>query len=188
MPLDDPKPLNLLAPPSAANKAMRSIWQIIYFILYRPSPVPLFAWRRFLLRCFGSKLDKTAKPYPSARVWAPWNLIMEPSSCLAPGTNCYNVTLIVLGENSTVSQETYLCSASHNFHDPQFQLSASEIVIKSGAWVAAQSFIGPGVTIGERAVVGARSVVTKSVPEDTIVAGNPAKAIGKRRLPSAQNI
>jgi putative colanic acid biosynthesis acetyltransferase WcaF len=56
------------------------------------------------------------------------------------------------------------------------------IHVGAGAWICAEAFIGPDVIIGDGAIVGARAVVTKNVDPGTIVAGNPAREIGKRDL------
>ena len=105
---------------------------------------------------------------------------MGSGSCLGPGANCYSAANVVLETDSIVSQGAQLCTASHDFRDPDFPLVTGPIVIRRGAWVAAEAFIGPGVEIGASAVVGARSVVTRDVPPGRVVAGNPARDIGKR--------
>jgi putative colanic acid biosynthesis acetyltransferase WcaF len=153
-------------------------------MLYRPTPTPLFAWRRMLLRVFGARIGAGAHPYPSVRVWAPWNLAMGEASCLADGVDCYSVDRIVIGRNAIVSQYVFLCTASHDFRQSGFPLITAPITIAEHAWVAADAFIGPGVTIGPRAVVGARAVVMRNVEPGTIVAGNPAKIIGAVRFDS----
>jgi putative colanic acid biosynthesis acetyltransferase WcaF len=105
---------------------------------------------------------------------------MGDASCLADGVNCYSVDKVVLGRNTIVSQYSFLCTASHAFRERGFPLVTAPIVIEDDAWVAADVFIGPGVTIGARAVAGARAVVTCDIEPGTIVAGNPARVIGKR--------
>ncbi len=55
----------------------------------------------------------------------------------------------------------------------------SRVRIEDGVWVGAGAIILPGVTVGHKCIVGAGSVVTKDVPPFTIVAGNPARAIGR---------
>lgn len=167
-------------PPSRRDKLRRAIWGIVWVFFYRPSPIIAHGWRRFLLRAFGAAIGPAAHPYPSARIWAPWNLEMGPGSCLGPGANCYSAAKVVLETGSIVSQGAHLCAASHDFRDKEFPLVTGPIVIGRGAWVAAEAFIGPGVKIGADAVVGARAVVTKDVASDRVVAGNPARDIGKR--------
>ncbi len=105
---------------------------------------------------------------------------MHANSCLANDVICYNVATITIGNDATVSQGAYLCSPSHDFRHPDFPLVAAEIEIGPGAWVATEAYIGPGVTVAADAVVAARAVVTKSVSERVVVAGNPARIVGKR--------
>ena len=164
----------------ASSKLARLLWNSAWLLLYRPSPVPLHGWRRFLLRLFGARVGTGAHPYPSARVWAPWNLIMEEHSCLSHHVDCYCVDKIHLGRRATVSQYSYLCTASHDYTRADMPLVTAPIRIEADAWVTADVFIGPGVTIGEGAVVGARSTVMRDVEPWTVVAGNPPKVVGLR--------
>jgi putative colanic acid biosynthesis acetyltransferase WcaF len=103
-------------------------------------------------------------------------------STLANDVDCYAVAPIVLGPHSTVSQYAHLCAATHDYEDPGFRLVSKPVTIGARAWVAAGAFVGPGVTVAEGAVAGARAVVIKDVPEWTVVAGNPAVQIRKRSL------
>ena len=163
-----------------ANRLLRVVWGFAWLFLYRPSPRPLHAWRRMLLRAFGARIGTGAHPYASARIWAPWNLIMEDHSCIGHDVDCYCVATVTIGAHATVSQYSYLCAASHDFRDPSMPLVVARIVIEAQAWIAADVFVGPGVRIGEGSVVGARSTVTHDVSAWTVVAGNPARLIGKR--------
>jgi putative colanic acid biosynthesis acetyltransferase WcaF len=133
-----------------------------------------------LLRLFGAQIAPDALPYPSAKIYAPWNLVMESNSCIADGVDCYNVATISICSNATVSQRAYLCTPSHDFRSPNFDLIAAEITIGENAWVATEAFIGPGVTVDHDAVVGARAVVYKNVPPGVVVAGNPARIVSSR--------
>lgn len=105
---------------------------------------------------------------------------MEDYTMLAQNVMCYNVAKIILRTQSVVSQDAYLCSASHNIDSPHHELVASPIEIQDQVWVAADAFIGPGVTIGQGAVVGARAAVFKDVEPWTVVGGNPARVIKER--------
>src|SRR6202035_1978903 len=96
----------------------------------------------------------------------------------------YNFAHISVGEQASVSQGTYLCSAAENFEDPSMPLVYRPISIGAQSWIAANCFVGPGVVVGEGAVVGAHSVVVKDVPAWMVVAGNPARVIRQRRLKS----
>jgi len=167
---------------SLGNSIGRMAWQIVWVLLYRPTPRILHPWRRFLLRLFGAKLGKGAHPYPSARIWAPWNLEMGDYSCLGEQVDCYCVDKIRLGAHSLVSQYSFLCSASHDYSDLALPLVTAPISIGERAWVTSDVFIGPGVTIGKGAVVLARSSVFKSIEPWGVFAGNPAVKIKDRRV------
>jgi putative colanic acid biosynthesis acetyltransferase WcaF len=164
-----------------SNQLARYLWGFVYSVFFRPSPIPFHVWRRFLLRLFGAHIARGAHPYPRCRIWAPWNLTMEEQSCLADHVDCYSVAPVVLGARATVSQYSYICTATHDYEDPNFALIARPIVIGPDAWVAAGAFLGPGVTVGEGSVVGARAVVVKDVAPWLVVAGTPARPI-KRRM------
>lgn len=168
--------------PSLGDKLRRAVWNGVWLLLYRPSPIPLHSWRRFLLRLFGAAIGPKTLPYPSARIWAPWNLAMGEGSCIGPRSEIYTVAKVTLGPWSIVSQRAYLCTASHDIHAPGFALTAAPIVIGRNAWVAADAFIGPGVTLADGAVAAARAVVVKDVERNIIVGGNPAAPVGESSL------
>jgi putative colanic acid biosynthesis acetyltransferase WcaF len=111
---------------------------------------------------------------------------MEDHSCLADHVDCYSVDRIVIGAHATVSQYGYLCGASHDYTLGHLPLTTAPIRIGAGAWIAADVFVGPGVCIGEGAVVGARSTVLKAVEPWTVVAGNPARKIKMRALRNSE--
>ena len=157
-----------------SNRALRVLWSVCWCLLYRPTPRPMHAWRRMILRLFGARIAAGVHPYPAAKIWAPWNLTMEVSSCLSDHVDCYSVAPITIGAYATVSQYSYLCSASHDYRIPTLPMVAAPIVIEADAWVAAAAFVGPGVRIGEGAIVGARATVTRDVAPWTVVAGSPA--------------
>lgn len=165
---------------SVGNKLARALWQIVWLLLYRPTPRLLHAWRCLLLRLFGAKLGKAVHPYPSARIWAPWNLEMGDHSCLSEQVDCYCVDRITLGAHATVSQYSFLCTASHDYSVPAFPLVTAPIRIGARAWITADVFVAPGVTIGEGAVISARSSVFQDVEPWVVAAGNPARAVKKR--------
>jgi len=164
------------------NKLGRVAWGFVYWTLFRPSPVPLHFWRRLLLRGFGGRIAGNAKVYPSARIWAPWNLTMEHGSCLGPEVYCYNVAPVHLGVDSTASFRSFLCTASHDIRHPERPLISGPIRLERGAYVFADAFIGMNVTVGEGAVVAARAVVVKDVARFDVVGGNPSRVIGCREL------
>jgi putative colanic acid biosynthesis acetyltransferase WcaF len=151
-------------------------------LFFRLSPRPFFGWRRFVLRCFGAKVGRQVNVYPSTIVYFPWSLTVGDWSAIGEDVLLYNLGPLTIGEKVTISHRAHLCGGTHDYTQPDMPLLKSPIVIENQAWVCADAFIGPGVTIGEGAVVGARAVVTKNVEPWTIVAGNLAHVIKKRTL------
>lgn len=168
---------------SRRHQALRMLWTTVWTLFARPLPRRVGCrWKRTLLQAFGAKLAPTAVVYSSAKVYYPPNLVMENYSCLASEVNCYNIAPVHIGANTTISQGAFLCTAGHDITDPLNKLISAPIVIEDQAWVAAHAFIGPGVTVGQGAVVGAAAAVFKNVEPWTVVGGNPAKFIKKRVL------
>lgn len=159
----------------------RCLW-MVGAIVFRMTPRPFFGVRRTLLRIFGATIPINVNIYPSAQIYFPWNLTIGTNSSIGEGARIYNLGKITLGDRVTISQHAHLCGGSHDFRDPAMPLLKLPITIDDDAWVCADAFVGPGVTIGRGAVVGARAVVTKDVPDWTIVAGNPARTIRPRTL------
>lgn len=165
------------------HQIIRFIWNILWCIFARPLPRTIGnCWKCTLLKLFGAKIAKGATIYSSAKIYYPANLIMEANSCLASNVNCYNVNTITIKANATVSQGAHLCTASHNVYSKGHELITAPIIIEPQVWIAADAFVGMGVTIGEGAIVGARAAVFKDVEPWAIVGGNPAKFIKKREI------
>lgn len=165
---------------SVRNKVGRLAWNVVYAVLFRPTPRAMLGWRRFLLRCFGARMGRHTVVHSSVRIWAPWNLEMADHACLAFDVDCYCVDKIRLGERATVSQYAFLCTASHDIGKPETPLVTGPISIGANAWVFARAFVGPGVEIGAGGVAAACAVVVKNVAPWTIVGGNPARVIKDR--------
>jgi putative colanic acid biosynthesis acetyltransferase WcaF len=169
------------APFSLKNRMGRMLWGTVCFLLFRPSPRPFHSWRSFLLRLFGATMGSNCHIYPGAIIWAPWNLDCADSAAIADGVIIYNQAKITLGSDAIVSQGSHLCTGTHDYESPQFPLFAFPITIGSRAWVCADCFVGPGVVIGDGAVIGARSVVLKDMPGWTVSAGHPCVPIKPRK-------
>jgi putative colanic acid biosynthesis acetyltransferase WcaF len=168
------------SPHSLGDRLRRGVWGLAWLLLFRPTPRFLNCWRRGLLRAFGAHIGHGAVILGSVRIWAPWNLEMGAYACLGAHVDCYSVAPVRIGAYATVSQYSFLCTASHDPDSPDMTLTASPILIGAHAWVAACAFVAPGVTIAEGGVVGVRSNVFHDVPRWTIVAGSPARRLRAR--------
>jgi putative colanic acid biosynthesis acetyltransferase WcaF len=150
--------------------------------LFRLSPRPCFGWRRCILRCFGAKVGNEVNIYSSALIYFPWNLSIGNWSSIGEWALVYNLGPVTIGEKVTVSQGAHICAGTHDYRQTDMPLLKPPIEIKDQVWICADAFVGPGVTVGEGAVIGARAVVTRNVEPWTIIAGNPAREIKKRRV------
>jgi putative colanic acid biosynthesis acetyltransferase WcaF len=165
------------------GKALRLLWELVHLVFFRPTPRwALHGWRRQLLRILGAKIGKGCRISPSCVVWAPWNLEMGDYAALGDQVDCYNVARISIGMKAAISQRTFLCTASHDPSSLLRPLVCKPITIGNHAWVAAEAMVLPGTTIGEGAVVAARSVVTTDMPPWHICAGNPCTPKSRRKV------
>ncbi len=164
---------------SLIEQMLRVLWGVGK-LLFRLSPRICFGWRRFVLRAFGAKVGKNVCIYNSAVIYMPWNLEIGEWSSIGEYAFIYNLGKINIGNHATISQRAHLCAGTHDFTDPALPLLKPPIVVKEQAWVCADAFVGPGVTVGEGAIVGARAVVVKDIQPWDIVVGNPARVVRKR--------
>lgn len=165
---------------SLRDRLARALWNAVQATIFRWSPRPLHEWRSALLRAFGARVGRGVHVYPGARIWAPWNLALGDETGVADGATLYSQGRITLGRRVVISQGTHLCAGTHDYEQSGFPLVTRPIAIGDHAWVAAEAFVHAGVTIGEGAVIGARSVVAKDMPAWTVCAGHPCKPIKER--------
>ena len=170
------------SPHSTGNKIARLLWQLAWLVFFRPSPWFWHAPRRMLLRLFGARIGRGAQIMPSVKIWAPWNLVLGDHATISHGVDVYNVAPIEIGAHATISQRAFLCTATHDIDHPNMPLLTAPIRIGSGAWVCAEAYIHPGVTVGVDAVAGVRAVVLHDVPRSQVVGGNPARILRERRI------
>jgi putative colanic acid biosynthesis acetyltransferase WcaF len=178
---------------SLLDRLRRQLWNIVHALLFRWSPRPFHGWRALLLRLFGARMGRGCHVYPGVRIWAPWNLVLGDHVGIADGVTLYSMATITIGSYAVVSQGAHLCCGTHDYNSSNFQLIAKPIAIGAQAWICAEAFVHPGVTIPDGCVVGARSVVTKPLPNAWhVYAGNPCHQVaarsraGDRRIPHEQ--
>jgi putative colanic acid biosynthesis acetyltransferase WcaF len=165
-----------------SNRLARAFWGVVYSVFFRLSPRPFHRWRTFLLRCFGATLGENCHVFATARIWAPWNLVCEDQTTIGDQAIVYNPERIMLGSYATVSQQAYLCGATHDYEDPRFPLVAFPISIGSYAWICARATVQPGVSVGEGAVLALGAVATRDLEPWTVYAGVPARRVKPRVL------
>jgi len=152
-------------------------WEYAWLLLCAWTPKPLNPWRLLILRGFGARLHGRPFVHQRARIALPWNLTLHDRACLGDRTNAYSLGEIEIHEGATVAQEVYLCTGTHELSNPTLPLQTAKITIGAHAFIGARAFLLPGVSIGEQAVIGACSVVTRDVAAGATVAGNPARLL-----------
>jgi len=156
------------------------LWWLVQALFCHSSPQFLYGWRRFWLRLFGAQLGKNVLLRPSVKVVYPWKLKIGDHSWIGDEVSLYTLGEIEIGSNTVISQRSYLCTGSHDYTKPTFDIFAQKITIGNEVWVASDVFVAPGVTIGDGAVVGARSTVLQNLPAGMICYGNPARPVKPR--------
>lgn len=162
------------------SKITVQLWWIVQATLFRLSPQFTYGWRRFLLRSFGAKIGKDVIIRPSAQITYPWKLTIGDHSWIGDEVVLYTLGEIEVGENAVISQRSYICTGTHDYTSSDFRIYAEKIKIGNKCWLATDVYVAPGVTIGDKTVVGARSSVFKDLPENMICIGNPAKSVKPR--------
>ena len=169
---------------SLGNRVLRVIWSFAWLLLARWTPPMLHGWRVQILRLFGARLGQGCRVHASVKVWLPGNLVLGDNVLIGPGAQLYNQGQIAIGSDSVVSQRAHLCASTHDVTDPYFQLVLRPVTLGERCWVAAEAFVGPGVTMAEGAVLAARGALFEDAEAWSIYRGNPAVRIKTRALRS----
>jgi len=177
-----------VSPWTTREKIGRVLWGFVESTLFRFSPQPCYAWRGWLLRLFGAKLDRHVFVRATVHIEVPWNLRIGEHSAVGDHAILYSLGMITIGRYVTVSQYAHLCAGTHDTTSRTMTLLREPITIGDDVWIAADAFVGPGVTVGDRTVVGARSSVFKDLPSGVVAVGNPAKPIKERKWRSDHSV
>jgi putative colanic acid biosynthesis acetyltransferase WcaF len=164
------------------SKAYVQLWRLVQCTLFAMSPQAMYGWRSWLLRLFGARIGRKAVIRPSVRIPYPWKLSIGDYCHIGDEVHLYTYGEIDIGDCSVISQRSYICTGSHDYTAPNFDLVAKRIVIESEVWVATDVFVAPGIRIGHGAVVGARSSVFDDIPTCAIAVGTPARVVGHRKM------
>jgi len=162
------------------NAVVVQLWWLVQALLFRTSPQICYGWRRFLLRLFGANIGKKVIIRPSVKITYPWKVSIGDYSWIGDDVVLYSLGEIEIGENTVISQKSYLCTGSHDYLKEDFPIFEKKITIEGECWLATDVFVAPGITIKKGTVVGARSSVYKDLPGNKVCIGNPAKIIRDR--------
>jgi putative colanic acid biosynthesis acetyltransferase WcaF len=165
---------------SLQHRLLRFLWRSVYFWLYRFSPTPFFFWRAWLLRAFGATMGPKCNFYPTGKVWAPWNLVCEDYCTLSDQSEIYNPSPIHLGSHCTISQQAFICGATHDYNHPDFPMVSYTMHLGAQSWISARASVSPGVQVGPGAILGLGSVAFDDLEPWSVYRGVPAVKIKSR--------
>jgi putative colanic acid biosynthesis acetyltransferase WcaF len=156
------------------------LWYLVKVVFFlAPLPWPSSLRRRLLIR-FGARVGEGLYIRPGVNVHFPWKLEVGSHCWIGEDTVILNLAQVTLRDHVALAHQVYLAAAGHDIRSRTMAYSNAPITIGEGCWIATRAFVGPGVSIGEYAVVAAGAVVVKDVLARTVVGGNPAKEIGRR--------
>lgn len=161
---------------------LRVVWSVTQ-LTFSLSPRLFYGWRNMILRMFGASIGNNVEIYPSAKIMFPWLLKVGDNVVISWDVKVYNLGMITIGNGTVISQYAHLCGGTHDYTTNDFTLIRTGLTIGNNVWIAADAFIGPGVTIGDNSVIGARAVVVNNVEANTLAAGNPARPLRKIHKP-----
>ncbi|HTY03991.1 MAG TPA: hypothetical protein VMC81_09700 [Rhodocyclaceae bacterium] len=140
----------------------------------------MHAWRAALLRAFGAQLGRHCHIYAGARIWAPWNLVCGEGVAIADGAEIYNPAKVVIGHHAVISQQAFLCGASHDYGHTEFPMVSKTIRVGAYAWIGARATVQMGINVGEGAVLALGSVATRNMEPWSVYGGAPARKLKAR--------
>jgi putative colanic acid biosynthesis acetyltransferase WcaF len=165
------------------NILARTLWYLVSLLVFESGWVPVSGPKRWLLRLFGAKIGRGLAIKPQVWIKYPWRLVVGDHCWIGQGAWIDNLADVRLGSHVCISQQVYICTGSHDYRKPTFDLITRPVEVGNGAWLGARALVLGGVTVGANAVVAAGSVVTKDVPAAAIAAGNPARPRLEPRRP-----
>ena len=165
-----------------ASALKEALWLAVRLVLFRMCPLCLSSLKCVALRLFGARVGVGVIIKPEVKITFPWKLTLGDNVWL--GEECWllNLAPIEIAGSVCISQRAFLCTGNHDYKSPSFDLITKPIRVEPGAWIGANAFVGPGVTVGTHAVLTAGSVAAKDLDPWRIYHGNPAVCVKERSI------
>lgn len=163
-----------------ASIAKEILWNVVKSCIFMSSIPWPSGFKRFLLILFGANIGCGFYIRPRVNIHFPWKLTVGKHCWIGEDTGILNLESVTIGDYVAIAHRVYIATGNHDYTDSKMTFRNSSIAIKSGVWIASCVFVGPGVTVGDQAVLAAGSIVTRNVDAYNIVRGNPATVISKR--------
>ncbi len=156
--------------------------ELISFKLKLTGYIPSHFIRRFVYRFWGVKIGKGSTIHMGADFYNPWNIRIGEDTIIGENAVLDGRDKLTFGNHVVVASEVMFYNGEHDVNDKDFKPVFFPVVIEDYVFIGPRAIILPGVTVKKGAVVAAGAVVTKDVPEFTIVGGVPAKPISERKV------
>jgi len=169
------------------SRAVETLWYLfkcVFFVTPLPYPSSI---KVCILRWFGASVGRGVAIKPRVNIHFPWKLSIGDYTWIGEEVFILNFEPVNIGAHCCISQRAFLCAGNHDFRQLDMPYRNRAIVIEDGAWVGAQAFVSPNVTIGMESVITAGSVVTKSQPAKMVCGGNPCFPLKHRWLEDASD-
>ncbi|HFG1903352.1 acyltransferase [Vibrio cholerae] len=156
---------------------------LTYFLFFSRRLAHKICMRKFLYFGEGADFRLGAYAIETGKISLGRNVVIRPGTMLFATPQSDLSTQITIEDNAMLGSGVHIYVSNHVFNDvtkhiiQQGHQEARPVKIEAGAWIGANVVILPGVTIGKNAVIGAGSIVTKSIPDFCVAVGNPAKII-----------
>lgn len=143
--------------------------------------IPIHIVRKFFYKLAGIKIGKKATIHMWANFFEPKNISIGDGSVIGDHVFLDGRAVLNIGKYVDIASSVMIYNSEHNLESETFSVKEEKVQIGDYVFIGPRAIILPGLTIGKGAVVAAGAVVTKDVPEFSIVGGVPAEVIGERK-------
>lgn len=174
--------------PKIINRLLSYLFDFELMLLRWVGHMPFHICRRFFYRLAGVKIGKGSTIHMWANFYNPRNIVIGEDTIV--GDHCFldGRDKLKIGNHTAIASQVLIYNSQHDIRSEDFHATKDPVEIGDYVFIGARAIILPGVKIGRGAVVASGAVVTRDVPEKTIVAGVPAREIAKREVKLAYRL
>ena len=151
-------------------------------LLWALGYVPSHTFRRVIFRLSGVKIGKKSTIHIGCRFYQPQNITIGDGTIIGDHATLDGRAKLTIGSHVDIASNVAIYNSQHDIHSEDMRPIEAPVDIGDYVFIGPRAIILPGVKVGQGAVIAAAAVVTKDVPEKTIVGGVPAQEIGQRQI------
>ena len=157
-----------------ASKIKEVLWWVVRSLLFAPwFPIPSVL-KVAALRAFGARIGQGVVIRSRVNITFPWKVTLGDHVWIGDEVLILSLDQVTIASHVCISQRAFLCTGSHQFKSENFDLVTKPISIGEGCWIAANVFIGAGVSLGNGTLCSAGAVVLQCAGPNQVLLGNPA--------------